>query len=142
MWKDEQVSSGEAAHNPSDLAEDQRDVSLKGNLFQLVISAEYEEYPAWVPINIRPYPERRLEMGLHLFWPGYGSQCLSMTTPTRHPSLSKEDTGSSLMSGNSTLAYSVSSTRSPIPAIQLTVRRKTRRTTTCKSSACPRSPSR
>lgn len=47
-------------------------VSLKGKLFQPVISAEYEGYPAWLPINFLAYPERRLEMGMHLIRPGYG----------------------------------------------------------------------
>ena len=47
-------------------------VSLKGNLFKPVITAGYEGYPLWGPINYLAYPERRLESGMHVFKPGYG----------------------------------------------------------------------
>lgn len=54
------------------LAKAKEGVSLKGNLFEPVIKAHFPGYPAWVPINLLAYPERRLEMGMHLIQPGYG----------------------------------------------------------------------
>lgn len=48
------------------------EVPLKGNLFRPVAVAEYPGYPAYIPIDLFAYPERRLEFGVHVIKPGYG----------------------------------------------------------------------